>query len=112
MIENSNSGMDSKTIGIITYLTIIGWIIALVLNQTPKYSSVSFHLRQMLGIFLTGIVLSFVNIIPFIGWIIALIGGIFVFVLWLIAFIGALNNEQKLVPVLGEKYQEMFSGIN
>lgn len=112
MIENSNSGMDSKTMGIVAYLTLIGWIVALILNQTPKYSSVSFHIRQMLGIILTGIVFSFVGIIPFIGWIISWVGWIFVFVLWIIGFIGALNDEQKVVPVLGEKYQEIFNGVN
>lgn len=112
MIENSNSGMDSKTMGIVTYLTLIGWIVALILNQTPKYPNVSFHLRQMLGIFLTGLLFSFISIIPILGWLISWLGWLFVLVLWIIAFVGALNNEQKLVPVLGEKYQEIFSGIN
>ncbi len=112
MIENSNSGMDSKTMGIVTYLTLIGWIIALILNQTPKYPTVSFHLRQMLGLMLTGLGFSILGWIPFIGWIFSFGGGIFVLILWIIAFMGALNDKQELVPMLGEKYQEMFSGIN
>lgn len=111
MIENNQKGIDSKTLGFVTYLTLIGWIVALVMNQNTKSPAVSFHLRQMLGLMATGFILSFISWIPVLGWIVWLVGTIFIIMLWLIGFLAALNGEQKTVPVLGEKYQEIFAGI-
>ncbi|MEM9160434.1 MAG: hypothetical protein AAGB46_15415, partial [Verrucomicrobiota bacterium] len=59
--------MDPKTRGIVAYLTLIGWIIALVTNN-PKDELASFHIRQMLGLMLTMIVASVLVAIPIIGW--------------------------------------------
>lgn len=111
MIENNQKGIDSKTLGFVAYLTLIGWIIALVMNQNANSPTVSFHLRQMLGLMVSGFVLSFISWIPILGWIVWAIGTIFILALWLIGFIAALNGEQKAVPVLGEKFQEIFAGI-
>lgn len=106
-----SSSMDPKTIGIISYITLIGTIIALVINNNDKNPYASFHIRQALGLGLSLIVVSVIAIIPILGWIIYLIGGLFLFVCWIIGLIGALNGEEKLVPVLGEKYQEWFKGL-
>jgi uncharacterized membrane protein len=32
-------------------------------------------------------------------------------ILWIIGFIGAINGEQKPIPLIGEKAQSIFSGI-
>ena len=45
--------MEAKNLAIISYLTIIKLILALVLNN-PKQELASFHIRQYLGIFLFG----------------------------------------------------------
>jgi len=111
----SSDGMDPKTQGIITYLTLIGFIIGFVIYNGKKTEHAAFHVRQMLGIILCAVaiqVCSFVLLfIPILGWAVILIAYIFIVVLWVIGFIGALNNEQKLVPVLGDKFQEWFKGI-
>lgn len=99
---SNTSGTDPKTVGIIAYLTLIGWIIALVLNN-PKSDFASFHIRQMLGL----ILLSLIGIIPIIGWIFS----IFVFVLWILGFIGAVQGEKKPVPLFGEMFQKWFSTL-
>lgn len=102
--------MDPKTRAIVAYLTLIGWVIALVTNN-PKDELASFHLRQMLGLMLVGIASSIVTVIPIIGWIIGFVGSIFAIVLWIIALIGAVNGESKPVPVLGIQFQEWFKGL-
>ena len=33
------------------------------------------------------------------------------FVLWIIGLIGAINGEQKPIPLIGDRAQSMFSGI-
>ena len=39
---------QSKVVAIVSYITIIGWIIALILNQSKKTELGSFHVRQAL----------------------------------------------------------------
>lgn len=96
---------DPKIIAIISYITIIGWVIALLLHQNNRSELGAFHIRQTLGLFLTGLILSF---IPIIGWIL----GIIVFVFWIIGLINAINGEMKPVPVVGKLYQDIFRGMN
>ena len=40
--------MDGKTKAIVAHITLIGWIIALVLNSQQKDEYASFYIRQML----------------------------------------------------------------
>ena len=106
--------MDEKTSGIVSYLTLIGWIVVLA-TRKEKTEYTSFHLRQMLGIMVLGIGISIIGFI--IGMVSSTLGAIWNFVcfipliLWVLAFIGALNEEKKLVPVVGEQFQEWFKSI-
>ena len=54
MAKNDNA----KLVAILSYITLIGWIVALILNQQKKTPLGSFHVRQALMIMLTSIVLS------------------------------------------------------
>lgn len=104
-MESSNE----KTIGIIAYLTLIGWIIALVMNSSTRSEYASFHIRQMLGLML----LSFLaSIMVRLGLgMLSPIVSIFVLVLWAVGFIGAIQGERRPVPLLGEQFQEWFKGM-
>ena len=51
---------QSKLVAILSYITFIGWIIALVLNQSKKTELGSFHVRQALLIMIAGIVLMWI----------------------------------------------------
>lgn len=95
---------DGKNIALIAHITLIGWIVALVMNNNEKSEFGSFYIRQMLGLMLLGLVLSFV---PFIGWIINLV----VLVLWIMSLIGAVGGEKKLTPVLGTYFQDWFKSL-
>lgn len=96
--------MSGKTLGIIAHLTLIGWVIALILNNEKNDELASFYIRQTLGLMLLGVAVGW---IPVVGWIAAIL----VFILFIISLIGALSGEEKLVPVLGESFQKWFSGI-
>lgn len=107
--------MDEKTTGIVSYLWWVGLLIAM-LTRKEKTEYTSFHIRQSLGI----VIVSFISgIIAFIlamalGNLGALLGYVFygiVFVMWVIGLIGAFQNEKKLVPFLGDKFQEWFKSI-
>ena len=55
--------MDGKTTAIIAHITLIGWIIAIIINSNEKNEFASFYIRQLLGLFLAGLVLAWIPII-------------------------------------------------
>jgi uncharacterized membrane protein len=91
---------EDKTVAIVAYITLIGFIAAIVINSNKKTQLGAFHLRQMLGLFLTGILC----IIPLLGIVI----GLFLFVLWIMGLLAAIKGEMKPVPLLGGLYQKWF----
>lgn len=101
---------DGKTIGIIAYITLIGWIIAIVMNSSKKNEYASFHIRQMLGLILLSIVISILTININLG-LFGTILSVLLLVLWVIGFVGAIQGERKLVPIIGKNFQEWFKGI-
>lgn len=110
--------MDQKTISWVSYLTLIGWIIALVNynNSTVKSSLARLHLRQSLGLMLTWIaiyILALFSVITFgfFGFITSILY-LAVFVLWVLGLIAAANGEEKTIPVVGDFYQRTLTFIN
>ncbi|PQJ78110.1 DUF4870 domain-containing protein [Polaribacter porphyrae] len=101
---------EGKTAAIIAYFTIIGTLVAFIMNNSKKNSFTSFHIRQFFGIFIMGMInkyLVFDMLGKFIGGIVFL----FLVILWFIGFIGAIKGEEKQVPVVGEYFQRWFNGI-
>ncbi len=100
-----------KNTAIVSYLTIIGSIIAIFMNQDENRSEFgSFHIRQALGIFLTFFLLGY-PIGYFDNWMISASFWVFIFILWIYGFLACLNNEMKMVPFLGEIYQKLFKSF-
>lgn len=117
-MENTNQSPvvdNGKTIAIVSYITIIGWVIALVMHGSNKTSLGAFHLRQALGIALLAIATMFIRIplyfIPGVGWIFSTAIGIGLLVLWIMGLISAANGEEKPLPVLGAQFQNWFASI-
>ena len=104
-----NTIEEGKTIAIISYITIIGLIIAFIMNNDKKNPFASFHIRQMTGLTILGLINSFV-IGSFSGTL-SMVISLGLFILWLIALIGAAQGETKKVPVLGDYFQDWFKGI-
>jgi uncharacterized membrane protein len=113
---------NGKTAGIISYLTIIGWLIAYFgMYQNNKTALGAYQLRQTLLLHIAYFVVRYglaiilgaiwmstgMFSLYYLLWIITVI----FFVLWLIGLIGAINGEQKPIPIFGEWGQKMFSGI-
>ena len=99
--KNPESG---KTVAIIAHLTLIGWIIAIIMNSSNKTAVGSFYIRQTLGIFLISFVLSIIPFINLIGWILGL-------VLWIMSLIGAINESKKPIFLVGEYFQDWFKAL-
>ncbi|SHF57815.1 hypothetical protein SAMN05444483_101654 [Salegentibacter echinorum] len=112
--EHSHSeGVTSqdKNIAIISYITLIGLIIAFVMNNEKKAEFPSYHIKQALGLGLTGLALGIVGMVPILGWIVSFLGIFALLFLWIKGLMNAINEHQKPVPWLGRKYEEWFKNI-
>jgi uncharacterized membrane protein len=97
--------MNAQGKAVLAHITIIGWIIALVLNQNENREEfASFYLRQVLGISLMGLVLSWIPGLKFIV-------GVLIITLWIISIVKALSNEEYAIPVVGDYFQDWFKMI-
>ncbi len=109
-MEN-NTPQQGKDIALIAYITIIGLIIAFVMNSEKKHAFAQFHIKQSLGIALTGLAISILSIIPFLGWLISFFGFFFIVFLWIMGLMNAINGKEEAVPLLGEKYKEWLKNL-
>jgi uncharacterized membrane protein len=111
----ATSGVDGKTIAIISYFTWIGWIIAFVLYNSNKSQLAAYHLRQSLALMILCIIVYIVQrmliFIPFLGWAVAALLWIGLVVLWVLGLVAAVNGQEKPMPVIGPMAQDMFKGI-
>ena len=91
--------MDKKVTGIVSYFTIVGWLVAYFAGDKE---GAKFHLNQSLVVFLGSVISSIIACIPYIGWIISTVAGIFIFVCWILGLIAAIKEEEKELPLLGK----------
>ncbi|WP_343560133.1 hypothetical protein [Sphingobacterium sp.] len=105
------SSNDGKTVAIISYLTLIGLIVAIIMNNKEKTTLGQFHIRQSVGITVTGLVLSLLSFIPGIGGIIMNIVGVILLIALILGLVAAFSGEKKALPFIGEKYQQWFNMI-
>jgi uncharacterized membrane protein len=103
---------DDKTIAIVSYLTLIGFVVAIVLHSTKKSALGAFHLRQSLGLMLTSIAVALAAtlfaFVPFVGWLVAMAAWAGVFALWFLGLFAAIKGERTGVPLLGAHFQHWF----
>jgi uncharacterized membrane protein len=101
---------EGKIYAVVSYLTFIGSIIAIIMNSDVKNPFTTFHNRQGLGLCLSFLLLGY-----FLGqldsW---LISGPFMFGFGLLLVFGvitAASGKMILVPVLGPLFQKLFANI-
>ena len=97
---------------IISYLTIIGVIIAFYLNNEDdkKSAFAAFHIRQSLGLWLTFWALGYI-IGSFDSWLVTSSFYLFSAVLFIYGFTNAMGKKAQTVPLVGEFYQKIFSNL-
>ena len=100
---------DGKNLAIISYLTFIGLIIAIIMNLEKRNPFTSFHIRQMLGlvfmVLISNIIEEYLNSwLGTVCWFISAAG-------WLYAFFHVIKGEMKLIPYIGEYFQEWFRNV-
>ena len=109
--ETATVNNEAKQIAVISYITIIGLVIAFVMNNQKKLDFASYHVRQSVGLCVTGLALGVIGIIPILGWIINIVGIFVLLYMWVMALMNAINGKEKPAPFLGKKYETWFKGI-
>ena len=100
-MAKSNNGV---LVGVLSYITLIGWIVALILNLNGRTSLGSFHIRQALFLGLVSMVLMF---IPVIGWFLQVVVLIFA----IMGIIYAAQGKETELPLIGATAQKLFKGL-
>lgn len=101
---------EGMTPAIISYITIIGTIVAYFMNNDKKNEFASFHIRQGLGLWLAfhavGIIVSQLD-----NWFATFAFLMFFGVLLIYGFINAVAGNPQTVPFLGNFFQKIFSSL-
>ncbi len=102
---------EDNTTAILAYITLIGFIVAIIMHGSKKTALGAYHLRQALGLFITwfagGLVLA---LIPVIGWALLPVFALVMIVFAIMGLVAAANRKMKPLPVLGGKYAQWFGG--
>lgn len=106
---NLGDDHQGKTVAIVSYLTIIGLVAALVMNNGRPTSLGRFHIRQSIGITFCALVLGLLAFIPGIGAILSKGIGIVVLIALVLGIWTAVNKQEKELPVVGPLFQKWFS---
>lgn len=102
--KESKKTSDRKIFAFLaTFLSILGFIIALIAKKEDRY--VMFYAKQSLVIFIMAIVGSIISTlvmwIPFFGEVISYAINLIVLVLWIFSWAYALSDKEKEVPIVG-----------
>lgn len=119
---NDSPGADSQSnstplveknnpIAIISYITLIGLVIAFVMNNEKKDEFARYHIRQSLGLNIASLALSIINVIPVLGWIVSIVGFFILFFLWIVGLMNAINGKEKPVPLIGKQFEDWFKSV-
>lgn len=98
---------EGKSTAIISYILIVGALIAISINADKKNAFASFHIRQGLGLSLTFVVLG-LSISHFENLMIAASLWIFISILTIYGIFTAARGETTPLPLLGKGYQKWF----
>lgn len=117
MGEQTQPAGNGKTVAILSYITWIGWIIALVLHSSYKTSFGAFHLRQSGLIMILFAVLSLLGRIfsksPLAALSAFLFGilSVMLLVFIIMGILRAANGDTKPLPYIGDYAQKFLAGL-
>lgn len=103
---------EDRAAAVICYFGLLGFIIALVIHNQKKTRIGAFHMRQSLGMMISGFAFAFLYIIlafiPIIGWLAIVVIALGMFVLFIMGIVNAAQGKFVPIPILGEMFVRMF----
>ncbi|WP_373728859.1 hypothetical protein [Bacteroides heparinolyticus] len=108
--------MNSKTVAILAYVTLIGWLIAFFAGKEQRDDFNRYHLKQGFGLFVISFIYSIIiNILGLflpagVTMILSLLSLVFL-VLMIVGAINASNEVKKPLPIIGKMFEDKFGFI-
>ncbi|MCU7617945.1 DUF4870 domain-containing protein [Chryseobacterium sp. PBS4-4] len=108
--------MNQKTLSIVSYITIIGWLLAYFSSKEERKNPMLLtHLQQGLGLsiisFVVGIAVSAIaSVVPALG-LLSLVNILF-FILMIVGIINAAIEKNTVLPIIGGLFEGKFSFIS
>jgi hypothetical protein len=118
---------EDKTVAILAYITLIGFIIAIVQHSSNKTKLGAYHLRQVVGLMITGVAMSIVLVLislPMLGmrtsdladyalfiYLISFVIWIGLLVCLIISIINAANGRLKPAPIFGRLFEKWLVNL-
>ena len=113
---NQPAAQEDKTVAILAYITLIGYIVAIVMHGNNKTKIGSYHLKQATGLILFSVAcwlaIFIMAFLPFINFLILILSPILwigILVLVILGVINAANGAAKPLPVLGSLFEKLFA---
>lgn len=106
--------MNNKTLSIVSYISIVGWLIAYFMGKEKADDLLKYHLRQSLGLAIVGILFSVaLNVVAMMVPALGILGmlSLIIFILWVIGIINAANAAKKPLPLIGNIFENKFAFI-
>lgn len=93
---------DAKDNQLISFLCYFGLLFLIPYLTKPNSEFVKFHSNQGLVLLITSAIVQVAGeIVPIVGWLVGLVGGIFVFACFLKGLINVYRLEKKELPYIG-----------
>lgn len=89
---------DGKGIAWLSYLGIL-LLIPLLTKKDNKF--VKYHVKQGIVLLIAWIILSIILVIPILGWIVGILGDIFLLIMLIMGIVQSLGGNYWKMPVLG-----------
>jgi|SRR3989344_1412322 len=103
---SNKKSQDGKFAAFVTtFLSLIGFIIALLAWRDDKY--VMFYAKQSLGVFICALISKVADLMPVIGEFVSGVIGVIVIILWVLSWVYALSGEKRMLPVVGEYFDKI-----
>ncbi len=90
---------DNKVIAALSYFGLLVLVPLLAKKDSPFCQ---FHAKQGLVLLIAWFALGIISIIPILGWIVGILGSLFLLVLFVIGLVNALGGNVKELPVIGQ----------
>jgi uncharacterized membrane protein len=98
----AGAGLSDAAASALAYVTFIPAVIFLVLAPYNEKPVIKFHAIQELGLTVIGICLHLILVIPILGWLVYVVGGIALLVVWVICILKASQGNAFKIPVIGK----------
>tara|TARA_R110000751_G_scaffold2470_1_gene12958 strand:- start:22626 stop:22958 length:333 start_codon:yes stop_codon:yes gene_type:complete len=107
---NQQTIEEGKSLAVLSYLTIIGSVIAIIMNDEKKNDFTSFHNRQGLGLCLLWMIIGYF-VSQFDNMQISIAFWVSMGALLFLGVMTAINGTMKPIPFVGPIFQKLFKGL-